>query len=87
MGYGPERADHSRWGERGQTSTQVVELGRPVRSWIYLPVGQNDRPDSAHYDDQAEKLFGPRQLKPSWWLPEELAEHVASRVELPFPPE
>jgi acyl-homoserine-lactone acylase len=84
MGYGPERPDHTRWGERGQTSTQVVELGDPVRSWIYLPVGQSDRPDSPHYTDQAERLFSPRRLKESWWLPEDLAGHVESRTELPF---
>ena len=87
MGYGSERADHSQWGQRGQTSTQLVELGRPVRSWIYLPVGQSDRPDAPHYTDQAEKLFSHRRLKPSWWRPEDLAEHVASRRELSFPPE
>ena len=33
-----EISDHTRWGERGQTSTQVIELSRPIRSWLYLPV-------------------------------------------------
>lgn len=82
MGYGPEREDHTRWGRSGQTSTQVVVLTDPPRSWIYLPLGQSDRPDSPHYADQAEKLFSQRQLKPSWWLPEDLAGNVESRVEL-----
>jgi acyl-homoserine lactone acylase PvdQ len=83
--YGPERPDHTRWGEAGQTSTQVVVLGKPVRSWTALPIGQSDRPDSPHYRDQAEKLFGPRKLKPTWYAPEELAEHIESRTVLMQP--
>ncbi len=80
MGYGEPNAEHERWGMRGQTSTQIIELATPIRSWIYLPVGQSDRPSSPHYDDQAELLFGPRTLKPSRWLPEELAGHIESRT-------
>lgn len=79
VNYGPPRADGTRWGTGGQTATQVVVLGEPVRSWTYLPVGQSDRPGSAHYADQAERLFSPRRLKPSRWLPEELVGHVDSR--------
>ena len=79
MGYGPPRRDFTRWGQSGQTSTQVVELSIPIKSWIYLPVGQSDRPDSPHYDDQAERAFSKRQLKPSWWRSEELADHIESR--------
>jgi acyl-homoserine lactone acylase PvdQ len=82
IGYGPEREDHTRWGRSGQTSTQVVVLSQPPRSWIYIPLGQSDRPESLHYRDQAEELFSPRTLKPSWWLPEELADHIESRTEL-----
>jgi len=70
MGYGEPNERFERWGQRGQTSTQIVELSDPIRSWIYLPVGQSDRPGSPHYTDQAEKLFAPRELKPSWWRPE-----------------
>lgn len=73
-----------RWGKSGQTSTQVVELSVPIKSWIYLPVGQSDIPESDHYSDQAEKLFQNRKLKPSWWLPEELVDHIASRKELSY---
>jgi acyl-homoserine lactone acylase PvdQ len=82
MGYAPEREDGQRWGARGQTSTQVVVMSDPPRSWLYLPWGQSDRPESPHYSDQAEKLFAPRQLKPSWWLPEDLATHIESRTVL-----
>jgi acyl-homoserine lactone acylase PvdQ len=84
--YGPERADHTRWGEAGQTSTQIVVLGKPVRSWTALPIGESDRPGSPHYRDQAEKLFSPRRLKPTWYASEELAEHVESRTVLEHAP-
>ena len=82
VGYRGEREDTTRWGRREQTSTQVVVMTTPPRSWIYLPLGQSDRPDSPHFSDQAEKLFSARKLKPSWWLPEELAGHIESRTEL-----
>jgi acyl-homoserine lactone acylase PvdQ len=83
ISYGrADEADHTRLGRGGQTSTQVVVLSDPPQSWIYIPLGQSDRADSPHYDDQAEKAFSPRQLKPSWWLPEDLAQHVESRTEL-----
>ncbi|MEX2327751.1 MAG: penicillin acylase family protein, partial [Pseudomonadales bacterium] len=79
VGFGSPRDDHQRWGTRGQTSTQIVELSKPIKSWIYLPVGQSDRPASAHYTDQAEKIFSHRELKPSWWRPEELKGNIESR--------
>ena len=82
-GYeGEEHEGHTLWGTHGQTSTQVVVMSDPPRSWIYLPLGQSDREDSPHFDDQAEKLFSRRQMKPSWWLPEDLAVHVESRTVL-----
>jgi acyl-homoserine lactone acylase PvdQ len=83
VGYDREERDgHTMWGARGQTSTQVVVMSDPPRSWIYLPQGQSDREDSPHFDDQAERLFSRRQMKPSWWLPEDLAGHVESRTVL-----
>lgn len=85
MGYGEPREDHTRWGESGQTSTQIIELSKPVKSWIYIPVGQSDRPDSPHYDDQAEKLFSKRQLKPSNWTPEALKDVIESRDVYEYP--
>jgi hypothetical protein len=60
-------------------------LSQPIQSWIYLPVGQSDRPGSPHYTDQAEKLFSPRVMKPSWWLPADLAPNVVSRTVLEVP--
>ena len=82
IGYGAERDDHTRWGNRGQTSTQIVVLSKPVRSWTCVPIGQSDRPDSTHYRDQAQEIFSSRRLKPTWWLPEELAKHIESRIVL-----
>ena len=78
MGYSKPREDKTRWGVRGQTSTQIVVMSDPPRSWLYIPLGQSDRPESPHFSDQAEKAFSPRRLKPTWWLPEDLAGHVES---------
>ncbi len=44
-------------GHGGQTSTQIVILTNPPQSFMVIPLGESDRPDSPHYDDQAEKLF------------------------------
>lgn len=82
MGYADTDGDFQRQGNRGQTSTQIVVLSEPIQSWIYLPVGQSDRPDSPHFDDQAKTIFSDRTLKPSWWTPEQLKDHIQSRVEL-----
>jgi acyl-homoserine lactone acylase PvdQ len=82
VSYGSERSDHTRWGRGGQTSTQIIVLTKPIQSWTYVPIGQSDRPGSTHYRDQAEKIFSPRKLKPTWWLPKDLAGHVESRTVL-----
>ncbi|RJP16113.1 MAG: penicillin acylase family protein [Candidatus Abyssobacteria bacterium SURF_5] len=80
--FGPERPDHTRWGEAGQTSTQIVVLSKPIRSWTAVPIGQSDRPESPHYRDQAEKLFSARKLKETWWRPLDLVGHIESRMVL-----
>lgn len=84
ISYRDHKEDYTRWGTHGQTSTQVIELSKPIKSWIYLPVGQSDRPESPHYDDQAENLFSKRELKPSRWRPEELKGHIQSRTVYEF---
>ena len=84
--YASENPDKTRWGESGQTSTQLVVLSKPIKSWTALPIGQSDRPDSPHYRDQAEKLFSERKLKPTWYAPEELADHIESRTVLDHAP-
>jgi len=82
VNYERERDDHTRWGRSGQTSTEIVVMSKPVKSWTYVPIGQSDRPSSPHYRDQAEKLFSKRQLKPTWWQPKDLADHIESRTVL-----
>jgi acyl-homoserine lactone acylase PvdQ len=82
VGFGAERPDHTRWGGSGQTSTQIVVLTKPIQSWTGPPIGQSDRSDSPHYRDQAEKVFSPARLKPTWWLPQDLAGHIESRTVL-----
>lgn len=82
MGYAEADDAFERHAVRGQTSTQIVVLSRPIQSWSYLPVGQSDRVASPHYRDQAETVFGNRTLKPSWWLPEDLRGHIESRTVL-----
>ncbi len=81
-----ERADHTRWGTGGQTSTEVVILSKPIRSFTQPPIGQSDRKESPHYRDQAEKLFSKAQMKPTWFAKEELLNgHVRSKIELEWP--
>ncbi len=82
IGFGQVKPDHTRWGDRGQTSTQVVILTKPIQSWTQPPIGQSDHPDSPFYCDQAEKLFSNGQMKPTWFQKSELLKHVSSRMEL-----
>lgn len=84
MSYGGKQWDYTQWGRGGQTSTQIVELSTPIKSWIYIPLGESDDPASPHYSDQAEKAFSSRTLKPSWWLPEDLKGHIESRTVLDY---
>ena len=91
VGFSPPRADGTRWGNRGQTSTEVVILSNPIRSYTQAPIGQSDRPDSPHYRDQAEKLFSPGAMKPGWFTREELfaddGANVAAEMRLVYEPE
>jgi acyl-homoserine lactone acylase PvdQ len=67
-------------GHGGQTSTQVVQLSKPPKSWTLLPLGENDHPESKHFDDQAEKLFSPGKMKSTYFLDKEtLLKHVESQ--------
>lgn len=66
-------------GRGGQTAVQLIQLTNPPRSWTLLPLGESDRPTSAHWDDQAEKLFSRGKMKPTYFLDrEELRKHVTS---------
>ena len=81
VGFGPERDDLTRWGERGQTSTEVVFLTTPIRSYTQPPIGQSDRPESPHYRDQARELFSKARFKPAWFAKGELLDGNVSSEE------
>jgi acyl-homoserine-lactone acylase len=67
-------------GHGGQTSTQVVLLTNPPKSWTVLPLGESDDPKSPHYDDQAQKLFSPGRMKPAYFLDKpELLKHLGGK--------
>jgi len=55
-------------GRGGQTSTQVVLLTNPPQSWTVLPLGESDRKDSPHFDDQARRVFSKGTMKPTYFL-------------------
>lgn len=79
-GAGSEMVGHT-----GQTSTQIVILSKPPRSFMVIPLGESDDPKSAHWDDQAEKLFSKSIAKPTYFMrPAELKKHVVERVHLEY---
>jgi len=72
-------------GRSGQTSTQVVLLTKPPQSWMVIPLGESDHPDSPHFDDQAEKLFSHARAKSTYFLRRnELEKHQTSVKELTY---
>jgi hypothetical protein len=73
-------------GDRGQTATQVVILTRPPRSFMVIPLGESDHANSGHFEDQAEKLFSPSQMKSTYFLDrKELNKHVQRTERLRYP--
>jgi acyl-homoserine-lactone acylase len=72
-------------GQSGQTSTQIIILTKPPQSYMVIPLGESDHPDSGHFDDQAEKLFSKSQAKSTYFLNrKELEKHVTATKELTF---
>lgn len=68
-------------GHGGQTSTQVVLLTKPPKSWTFLPLGESDRPDSPHFDDQSRELFSKSRMKPTYFLDKPaLLDHIESKT-------
>ena len=66
-------------GHSGQTSTQVVLMTDPPQSFSLVPLGASDHKASGHWDDQAEKLFSPSRMTPTWFMNRpELLKHVTS---------
>jgi acyl-homoserine-lactone acylase len=67
-------------GHGGQTSTQIVQLTNPPKSWTVLPLGESDDPKSPHYDDQSQKLFSKSRMKPTYFLDKpELLKHLGGK--------
>ena len=72
-------------GHTGQTSTQIVILTKPPQSYMVIPLGESDHPESGHYDDQAEKLFSKGRAKSTYFLNrKELEKHVTAKKQLTF---
>jgi acyl-homoserine lactone acylase PvdQ len=80
-----EKSGQEMVGHGGQTSTQIVILTKPPQSYMVIPLGESDHPDSPHFDDQAEKLFSQSRVKSTYFLNRtELEKHVTKREELEF---
>jgi acyl-homoserine lactone acylase PvdQ len=67
-------------GAGGQTSTQIVVMSSPPKSWAIIPLGESDHKDSSHWDDQAEKLFSKSKAAPTYFMDRgELMKHVTAK--------
>jgi len=72
-------------GRGGQTSTQIVVLTNPPKSYAIIPLGESDHKESGHWDDQAEKLFSKSIAAPTYFLDKaELLKHVTGKKTLVF---
>ena len=66
-------------GAGGQTSTQIVVMTNPPKSYAIIPLGQSDHKESGHWDDQAEKLFSKSKAAPTYFMDKnELMKHVTA---------
>jgi hypothetical protein len=72
-------------GHQGQTSTQIVIMTNPPRSYAVIPLGESDHKTSKHWDDQAEKLFSKSKAAPTYFLDrKELMKHVTATKTLKY---
>jgi acyl-homoserine-lactone acylase len=86
ISFNPMKDGKTFLGRGGQTSVQLVQLTNPPRSWTLLPLGQSDHRTSKHWDDQAEQLFSPGKMKPTYFLDKaELLKHAESTKVLQRP--
>lgn len=66
-------------GHGGQTSTQIIIMTDPPESYTIVPLGVSDHPKSGHWDDQAERLFGPSKAAPTYFMNrQELLKHLTA---------
>lgn len=66
-------------GRGGQTSTQIVVMSNPPKSYAIIPLGESDHKESGHWDDQAEKLFSKSKAAPTYFMDRaELLKHVTA---------
>ena len=56
-----------------------------IESYSLVAWGQNGDPKSPHYADQAEKLYSPRKMKPTWFKKEDLLKNVESEKVVTIP--
>jgi acyl-homoserine-lactone acylase len=67
-------------GAGGQTSTQIVVMTNPPKSYAIIPLGESDHKESGHWDDQAEKLFSKSKAAPTYFMDRaELIKHVTAK--------
>jgi penicillin amidase len=67
-------------GQGGQTSTQIVVMTNPPKSYTIIPLGESDHKESGHWDDQAEKLFSKSKAAPTYFMDRsELMKHVTAK--------
>ncbi|MEK6302757.1 MAG: penicillin acylase family protein [Acidobacteriota bacterium] len=67
-------------GQGGQTSTQIVVLTNPPKSYAIIPLGESDHKESGHWDDQAEKLFSKSKAASTYFLDKAgLMKHVTAK--------
>jgi hypothetical protein len=72
-------------GQDGQSATQIVILRKPPQSYMAVPLGESDHPESGHWDDQAGELFSKSKLQSTYFANRaELEKHVTRREELTF---
>jgi len=71
----------------GQICPTLVVLGdEAIESFSAVPHGQSSATNSAHHADQAERLFVPAVLKPTWYGYRALEPHIQSRTLLHYRP-
>lgn len=67
-------------GVGGQTSTQIVILTNPPKSYAVIPLGESDHKQSGHWDDQAEKLFSKGTAASTYFMDRAgLIKHVTAK--------